>query len=136
MTEINKHEKKRTQRDYTMAFKLMVIGQIEKGEFTYKQAQKHYGIQGRSTVLTWLRKHGTLDWRSPNLNAMSKGKETPAQELKRLRKEVKDWKIINEIKEEMLNIIDRDIVPGTKKKDLARLSELNKNKKSKSGSLL
>lgn len=129
MEEYNKQRVKRTQRDYTMAFKLMVISQVEKGEFTYKQAQKHYGIQGRSTVLTWLRKHGTLDWNSPNLYAMSKGKETPAQELKRLRKEVEDWKIINEIKEEMLNIIDRDIVPGTKKKYLAKLSELNKNKK-------
>ena len=129
MEEYNKQRVKRTQRDYTMAFKLMVISQVEKGEFTYKQAQKHYGIQGRSTVLTWLRKHGTLDWNAPNLYAMSKGKETPAQELKRLRKEVEDWKIINEIKEEMLNIIDRDIVPGTKKKYLAKLSELNKNKK-------
>lgn len=129
MTDINRHSKKRSQRDYTMAFKLLVVGQVEKGEFTYKQAQKHYGIQGRSTVLTWLRKHGTLDWKAPNLYAMSKGKETPAQELKRLRKEVEDWKLINELKEEMLNIIDRDIVPGTKKKYLAKLSELNKNKK-------
>ena len=120
---------KRSQRDYTMAFKLLVIGQVEKGEFTYKQAQKHYGIQGRSTVLTWLRKHGTLDWNPPNSYAMSKGKETPAQELKRLRKENEDWKIINEIKEEILDIIDRDIVPGTKKKYLAKLSELNKRKK-------
>jgi transposase len=25
---------------------------------TYKEAQKLYGIQGRSTVLVWLRKHG------------------------------------------------------------------------------
>lgn len=28
---------------------------------TYKQAQLRYGIQERSTILTWLRKHGHLN---------------------------------------------------------------------------
>ena len=47
---------KRTQRDYTLAFKLAVVEQqVEKGELTYKQAQQRYGIQGRSTVLVSLR---------------------------------------------------------------------------------
>lgn len=53
---------KRTQRDYTLAFKLAVVEQVEKGELTYKEAQQKYGIQGRSTVLVWLRKHGRLGW--------------------------------------------------------------------------
>ena len=53
---------KRTQRDYTLAFKLAVVEQVEKGELTYKQAQQRYGIQGRSTVLVWLRKHGRQGW--------------------------------------------------------------------------
>ena len=53
---------RRTQRDYSLAFKLAVVSQVEKGEMTYKQAQERYGIQGRSTVLVWLRKHGQLDW--------------------------------------------------------------------------
>lgn len=43
--------KKRSQRDYTLAFKLKVVDELEKGSLTYKQAQKTYGIQGRSTVL-------------------------------------------------------------------------------------
>ena len=30
---------KRTQRDYTLAFKLTVVEQVEKGELTPKQAQ-------------------------------------------------------------------------------------------------
>ena len=54
---------KRSQRDYTLAFKLRVVDQVEKGELTYKEAQKFYGIQGRSTVLVWLRKHGQQGWR-------------------------------------------------------------------------
>jgi len=42
---------KRTQRDYSLAFKITVVEQVEKGEITYKQAQQRYGIQGCSTVL-------------------------------------------------------------------------------------
>lgn len=53
---------KRTQRDYSLAFKLSVVDQIERGELSYKQAQARYGIQGRSTVLCWLRRHGRQDW--------------------------------------------------------------------------
>jgi transposase-like protein len=64
---------KRSQRDYTLAFKLSVVDQIEKGELTYKEAQRRYGIQGRSTVLVWLRatlrlprgSSGRLNWGTP-----------------------------------------------------------------------
>jgi len=47
---------------------------------TYKQAQKQYGIQERSTVLLWFRKYGTLDWSKPktrNFTYMSKQKKAP-----------------------------------------------------------
>lgn len=57
-----KSEERRSQRDYTLAFKLSVVEQVEKGEMSYKQAQYRYGIPGRSTVLIWLRKRGRLDW--------------------------------------------------------------------------
>jgi transposase len=73
--------KKRTQRDYSLAFKIEVVKQVEKGELTYKQAQRKYGIQGRSTVLVWIRKHGILDWKE--LPTMS-NKKTPEQRIKEL----------------------------------------------------
>ncbi|MGY3976394.1 hypothetical protein ACW5XX_05520, partial [Aeromonas mytilicola] len=44
---------KRTQRDYSLTFKLALVEQIEKGELTCQQAQARYGIQGNSTVLVW-----------------------------------------------------------------------------------
>lgn len=76
--------KKRTQKDYTLAFKLGVIEEVEKGTLTYKQAQKRYGIQGRSTVLVWLRKHGTLDWSLPNRHTVEPTEKTPEQRIKEL----------------------------------------------------
>lgn len=29
---------------------------------SYKEAQERYGIQGKTTVLNWLRRHGREDW--------------------------------------------------------------------------
>ncbi len=57
--------KRRSQRDYTMTFKLSVVDQVEKGELSYREAQERYGIQGKTTVLTWLRKHGRQTKRYP-----------------------------------------------------------------------
>ena len=48
---------------------------------SYKQAQRKYGIQGRSTVLVWIRKHSILDWKE--LPVMSH-KKTPEQRIKEL----------------------------------------------------
>jgi len=55
---------KRTQKNYSLAFKLAVIAEVEKATLTYNQAQVKYGIQARSTVLIWLRKHGRLNLES------------------------------------------------------------------------
>jgi transposase-like protein len=129
MEDSSNHRKKRSQRDYTMAFKLLVIGQVERGEFTYKQAQKHYGIQGRSTVLTWLRKHGNLEWNTPNLYAMSKGKETPEQKIKRLEREINDLKTVNMLNEAIINRVDELTGSDFGKKLEAKYSEYNKSKK-------
>jgi transposase len=52
--------KKRTQRDYSLGFKLAVVDCVEKGDLTYKQCQRHYGIQGRSTVFGLAAKNTVL----------------------------------------------------------------------------
>jgi len=107
---------KRTQKDYNMAFKLAVVSRVEQGEMTYKQAQTVYGIQGRSTVLVWLRKYGNLDWNKPNLLFMSKSKETPAQIIKRLEKELADEKLRNKILNTMIDISDSQYGTQIRKK--------------------
>ncbi len=107
---------KRTQKDYNMAFKLAVVSRVEQGEMTYKQAQTVYGIQGRSTVLVWLRKYGNLDWNKPNLLFMSRTKETPAQIIKRLEKELADEKLRNKILNTMIDISDSQYGTQIRKK--------------------
>ena len=113
-SEITKE--RRTQRDYNLGFKLAVVSQVEKGEMTYKQAQKAYGIQGRSTVLVWLRKHGTLVWSNPKRHQMPKSKETPAQKIKRLERELSDEKLRNKILNTMIDISDKQYGTSIRKK--------------------
>ena len=113
--------KKRTQRDYTLAFKLAVVDQVEKGEMTYKQAQTYYGIQGRSTVLVWLRKHGTLNWSTTSERTMKK--ETPEQKIKRLERELQEKDDYAYLLEETIKKVDQIKGTSFRKKFLDSLPE-------------
>lgn len=111
---------KRTQKDYTLAFKLQIVDEVEKGDFTYKEAQRHYGIQGRSTVLIWLRKHGRLDW-SPN-NTMSK-EPSPNKKIRELEKQIKRLQEDKEILNTAIDIADDMLKTDIRKKYLSLLSK-------------
>ena len=111
---------KRTQRDYSLPFKLQVIQEVEKGELTYKVAQKKYGIQGRSTVLVWLRKHGSLDWQTDN---PMKGKLTPQKQIRELEKKLKRLEMQNEILNKAIEIADENLGTDIRKKYLDLLSK-------------
>jgi transposase len=111
---------KRTQKDYTLAFKLQVVDEVEKGDFTSKEAQKRYGIQGRSTVLIWLRKHGRLDW-SAN-NTMSK-KQPPNKKIRELEKKIKRLEEDKEILNTAIDIADEMLNTDIRKKYLSLLSK-------------
>ena len=113
--------KKRTQRDYSLAFKLSVVDQVEKGEMTYKQAQAYYGIQGKSTVLVWLRKHGTLSWNLPSERDMKK--ETPEQKIKRLEQELQEKDDYAYLLEETIKKVDEIKGTSFRKKFLDSLPE-------------
>ena len=79
---MGKHQReKRTQRDYSLAFKLQVVGEIERGELNYDQADRKYGIQGNVTVSKWMKKYGSLAWKQ---NPTVSNKKTPEQRIREL----------------------------------------------------
>ena len=126
---------RRSQRDYTLAFKLSVVDQVEKGEMSYKQAQYRYGIQGRSTVLIWLRKHGRLDWHNhaPTLSKNSQMSEptlpqTPDQRIKELEVQLKEANEKARLFEAMLDVIKNEYGIRIPKKPLGRSSSKAKSK--------
>lgn len=104
---------KRTQRDYTLAFKLAVVEQVEKGELTYRQAQARYGIQGRTTVLVWLRKHGRQGWSgAASCGAMPRDKPpgplTPEQQIKALQVQLREANEKAQLFEAVLDVLKKD----------------------------
>ena len=109
---------KRTQRDYSLVFKLQVVYEVEKGELSWKQAQSKYGIQGRSTVLAWLRKHGSLNWQTDH---PMKGKLTPQTTIRELQKKLKRLEMKNEILERTIEIADEKLGTDIRKKYLELL---------------
>lgn len=72
---------KRTQKDYTMAFKLQIVQEIEQGRTSISQVKKDYAIQSRSTIVQWLRKFGNFDWDNQTPLTMSKSPEQKIMEL-------------------------------------------------------
>jgi len=115
---------KRSQRDYTLAFKLGVVAQVEKGDLTYKEAQRRYGIQGRSTVLVWLRKHGQQGWQTMRssdfkgtvMGSASQAPLTPEQRIKALEVQLKEANEKAKLFEAMLDVLKKDYgVKVTKK---------------------
>lgn len=72
---------KRTQKDYSMSFKLEIVQEVESGALSAAQVQRKYGIQSRSTVVGWLRKYGNFDWENQTPSNMPKSKEQQLMEL-------------------------------------------------------
>ena len=77
---------KRSQKDYSLSLKLQIVNEIERGELSTTGAVRKYGIQSRSTVVSWLRKYGNFDWENQTPSAMAK---TPSQKLLELEQRVR-----------------------------------------------
>jgi transposase-like protein len=114
-------KEKRTQKDYSLTFKLQVVDEVEKGELNQDQAQRKYGIQGNTTILVWLRKHGRLDWSSKS--TMSK-KPTPNKKIKELEKKLQRVEAEKEILNRAIDIADATLHTDIRKKYLSLLSQV------------
>ncbi len=88
---------RRSQRNYSLPFKLAVVGEVGRGELSYKQAQRRHGIQGRTTVLNWCRRYAThfANAQATGPNAMSAApgvNPTLEQRIKQLEAQVRQQK--------------------------------------------
>ena len=72
---------KRTQRDYTMPFKLAVVQEVERTGIGVCAVARKYGIQSETTVTSWLRKYGNFDVANKTSKPMEKSKEQKLMEL-------------------------------------------------------
>jgi transposase-like protein len=124
---MEKHQrKKRTQRDYSLAFKLQVVAEIERGELNYDQADRKYGIQGNVTVAKWMKKYASLEWKQlPTVST----KKTPEQRIKELEELLAREKEKVLVLNTVIDVADEMLNANIRKK---HLPELLKKRKSKS----
>lgn len=120
--------KRRSQKDYTLSFKLSVVEEVEKGALNYRQAQRKYGIQGASTVLAWLRKHGNLDWSIPKTFAVAPQEKTPEQRIKELETALELEKQKNLLLTTVINIAEQQYGLSIKKKLSHKQPDISKKK--------
>lgn len=133
---------KRTQRDYSYAFKLGVVREVESGELGIKAASRKYGIQSHSTVTNWLRKYGNFDWINKSTVRVAKSKDQRLLELEQKvlllekqkkelekRAETSDKKVI--LFDMMIDIAEEEFKIPIRKKPLPEQSiDSKSNKKS------
>lgn len=123
---------KRSRHDYSLAFKLGVVDQVENGEITYKQAQERYAIQGSSTVLVWLRKHGRLDWSKDSnfhhrkIPMSDPSVLTPEQRIRELEQQLVETKRKAEFFEAVVEVLKRDYGVSLVKKPRGKRSGKNR----------
>ena len=72
---------KRTQRDYSMPFKLAVVQEVERTGIGVCAVARKYGIQSETTVTSWLRKYGNFDVVNKTSKPMEKSKDQKLMEL-------------------------------------------------------
>lgn len=133
---------KRTQKDYTMSFKLQIIQEIERGNLSITEAQKQYGIQSYATILNWLRKFGNFDWENQTPSTMAKTAEQKIMELeaqvKLLEKQktflerqafVADKKAI--LFDMMIDLAEKEYQIDIRKNSVPEQSPISKNKNKK-----
>ena len=133
---------KRTQKDYSMSFKLQIVQEIERGELSTHAACRKYGIQARSTIVQWLRKFGNFDWENQTPSNMPKSPEQKIMELeaqvKLLEKQksyleqqafVEDKKAI--IFDMMIDIAEKEYQIDIRKNSSPEQSTILKNNKNK-----
>lgn len=117
-------KRKRTQRDYSLSFKLQIVDEIEKGHLTWIESQRKYGIQGKSTVLVWLRKHGTLNWQS---DSKVKKKQAPNKQIAALEAKIKRLESEKEILNRAIDIADDMFSTDIRKKYLPLSQQASKS---------
>ena len=125
---------KRTQKDYSMSFKLSVVKEVETTDIGLCAIARKYGIQSESTVKRWMEKYGTFDWTNIKGGNMPKSKDQKLLELQEKVKmlerknarlehelEMKDHKValfdlMIDIAEKDLKVdIRKNILPGQSK---------------------
>lgn len=103
---------------YKLSLILQVVDDVENGRISKEACRRKYGIKGKTTILSWLRKYGKLSY---ELNKEVQMKEKPKkdltleEELKLLREENRKLKVKVLVHEKLEQMAKRDLNIDLKK---------------------
>lgn len=124
---------KRTQKDYSMSFKLSVVQEYETSQIGLGAIRRKYGIQGSHTVKHWIEKYGNFDVSNKSHRAMEKSKDQTLLELEqkvkmlerknaRLEKELERKDMKAEFFDMMIDIAEKEYNIDIRKNSLPEQS--------------
>ncbi len=97
---------------YSIGIKKHIVERIERGELSKEEARRHYRIAGKSTVLNWCRKYGTLQNIGLRNEIMLMTEETKNKALERrieqLEKQLKDAELKAYVFEVMIDMSEKE----------------------------
>lgn len=99
MEHFNNQYVKRSQKDYSLSFKLAVVREVESDSIGNRAAMRKYGIQGHGTITEWRRKYGNFDIDN---RSQSTAMQTPEQKIKELEEKLKRLEHHNQFLESRL----------------------------------
>jgi len=114
--------------NFTEAFKLHVVEEVESGRITQSDAGRKYGILGHSTILKWCRKYGRhTSQRSPKNTGMRMDKKENEllllqNEIKALKQELEDARLKNVVLDTLVDVAERELAIPIRKKYGAKRS--------------
>jgi transposase-like protein len=107
MTKKAKAAEKTSFREYSFALKKKVVQQVENGLISKNFAAKKY-LASRSTIDYWCKKLGS------NMNEQNN--HSTQKELKKLRKQVEEMKLLNDIRMDIIDALIKEMGEDAAKK--------------------
>jgi transposase len=118
-----KNHSRRTQKDYSLAFRLQIVDEVEKGHLTYRQSQKKYGIQGRTYGFELVKKTRNFGLES---KIPMKKKAPPKTYISQLEAKIKRLESEKEILNRAIDIADDMFNTEIRKKYLPLSEEVSR----------
>lgn len=107
---------------YSLAFKLQVVREYEKGIVTKDALMRKYQIGGHSTVLKWCRKYGKLNYSNKSLPGRPL-KDPQKQRIKELEYELKQAREKILVYEKLIEVTKRETGIDVRKNIDTKLSK-------------
>ena len=107
MTNKSRVAEKTSFREYSFAHKKKVVQQVENGLISKNFAAKKY-LASRSTIDYWCKKLGN------NMNEQNN--HSTQKELKKLRKQVEEMKLLNDIRMDIIDALIKEMGEDAAKK--------------------